>query len=368
MSKEKSHLDRKMVEKDPDYYFVESDDEVFIMIKGMLEETVYGQPEACTEVARSMARSLGELNDPCRPQFVGLFLGEPGVGKTEMGKAVAKVLDPLNYERRLKIVDCNMFQHSHDVERILGAPPSYVGYGDEPLIKRSFLVRQNVIVFDEIEKADPALHRLLLRIMDKGRLEINDNFDDEYDEETAMLDDGLPGLDFSKSTIILTSNIGSREIVDIKKGKKSIGFDLDDGVKQDKDVQKVGIEAVKKYWKHMPEFLDRIDSMVVFNSLTEEVVYRLIDKFLGEYNLNQRNDATVVMATDQLKTWIVSLVDAQRAGRELKRIIEKLIITPAAEVKLKMPKGMPLIADISQDEPKRVVFWVSKRMVKSGSK
>jgi ATP-dependent Clp protease ATP-binding subunit ClpA len=118
----------------------------------------------------------------------------------------------------------------------------------------------------------------------------------------------------------------------------------------------------------MPEFLNRIDSMIVFNSLTPEVVYKLIDKFLGEYYENQHDDATIILATDQLKDWIVSQVVIRKAGRELKRVINKNIISPAAEVKIKMPKGVPLIADVSQDDPKRVIFWVSKRMVNSVSK
>lgn len=348
MPKEKFFLDRKVVEKNPDYFTVESDNEVFEMVLGMLQETVYGQTAACVEVARAMTRSLGDYCDPNRPQFVGLFLGEPGVGKTEMGRAVAKILDPIHPESRIRMVDCNMFQQSHDVERILGAPPSYVGYGDDPLISAEFLKQQNVVVFDEIEKADAALHRLLLRIMDKGKLEING-----YGERM---------LDFSRSTIILTSNIGSTEIVDVKKGNGRLGFDLDRSVEKGIDVQRVGIEAAQRYWRYMPEFLSRIDSTVVFNSLTEEVSYLLVDKFLEEYSLSQ--GAMIVLATDQLKSWIVNQVDARQAGRELRRVIDKLIITPAAEVSLKLPKGTPLIADISQDGTNRVVFWISKQMVK----
>lgn len=368
MPKEKSFLDRKLVEQNPDYYAVESDGEVFGLVKDILGETVFGQPEACEEVARALTRSLSGFNDPNKPQFVGLFLGEPGVGKTEMGKAVAKVFDPINYESRLMIVDCNTFQQSHDVQKILGAPPSYVGYGDQPLISRSFLVRPNVIVFDEIEKADPALHRLLLRIMDKGRLEVNESNEEFVDEETAMLDDGMPGLNFSNSVIILTSNIGSSEISDIKKGRGSIGFDLNGGSRVQTEIKKTGLESAKNYWRYMPEFLNRIDATVVFNSITSEVAYMLIEKFLDEYNQSRVGEASIIMATTELKDWIMSQVDTSQAGRELKRKIEKLVITPAAEVKIKLPKGMPLIADISQDEPKRVVFWVSKRMISSASK
>jgi len=367
MPKETFSLDRGLMEKNPDYYTMESDDAVLKMVKEMLEETVFGQEEASTEVARALTRSLNGLSDPNRPQFTGLFVGESGVGKTEMGKAVAKIFDPLNYESRLKIIDCNMFQQSHDVQRIVGAPPSYVGYGDEPMISRSFLVKQNVIVFDEIEKADSALHRLLLRIMDKGRLEINDNYEEFVEEEVAELYEDVPGLDFSNSVIILTSNIGSSEIKDIKKGKGRLGFGLDKENTTQKDIQVAGKEAVKRYWSHMPEFLNRLDTTVVFNSLTEKVVYSMIDKFLEEYNSQRQGEATILMATDQLKDWLVSRTDVKEAGRELKRVIEKAIITPAAEVKMKLPKGMPLIADISKEDPNKVIFWVSKRMITSAS-
>lgn len=358
MTIEKRSLDRSRLIKNPDYYPVESDSEMLQMVTEILEETVFGQPEACVEVARAITRSVSGFDSPNRPGYVGMFLGEPGVGKTEMGKAIAKVFDPLRPEERLKVVDCNMFQQGHDIQRILGAPPSYVGYGDEPFITNDFLHQPNVIVFDEIEKADPALHKLLLRIMDKGRLEVNN-----YDE---MLDDnGLPGLDFSKSIIILTSNLGSDEIRDIKVGKGHLGFRTEGEVCHQKDIQKVGEEAVKKFWRHMPEFVNRIDSMVVFNSLTVEIVYKLIDKFLDEYFVDQGSESTIIMATDQLKEWIVSQTDIKQAGRELRRRIDKLIISPAAEVKIKLPKEVPLIADVSQDEPKRVIFWVNKRMVAS---
>jgi ATP-dependent Clp protease ATP-binding subunit ClpA len=185
MSKEKKHLDRTQIEKNPDYYAVESKDEVAALVMEILEETIFGQPEACVEVAKPIARYICGLDDPSRPIYVGLFLGEPGVGKTEMGVAVSKVFDPRYPEERLKVIDCNMFQQSHDVQRILGAPPSYVGYGDEPLINKDFLAQPNVLVFDEIEKADTALHRLLLGIMDKAHLEINESEDDRimFDED-----------------------------------------------------------------------------------------------------------------------------------------------------------------------------------------
>ena len=204
--------------------------------------------------------------------------------------------------------------------------------------------------------------------MDKGRLEINEQPESFVDEEIAMLDDGLPGLDFSRSTIILTSNIGSSEITNIKKGRGNLGFDLNKESHTQVDIKQAGLEAVKKYWEYMPEFLDRLDSIVVFKSLTEKVVSQLIDKFLDEYNNGREKDSTILMATEELKDWIMSQVEPSQAGRSLKRKIEKLVITPAAEVKMKMPKGMPLIADVSRDEPKRVVFWVSKRMVGSASK
>ncbi len=366
MKIEKNSFDRRKIENNPDYYSVESGNEVVRMVAEILEETVFGQPVACAEVAQPIARQICGLGDPGRPIYVGLFLGESGVGKTEMGVAVSKVFDPKSYQERLKVIDCDMFQHSHDIQRILGAPPSYVGYGDEPLISKDFLAVPNVIVFDEIEKADISLHRLLLRIMDKARLEINENEDDlMFDEDEEFLD---PGLDFSRSVIIMTSNLGSDEIKNIRTGKKSLGFitSKDDGGQR--DIQVAGLAAAEKFWKHMPEFLNRIDSTVVFNSHTPEVINKLFDKFLSESFENQIGDATHIMVTDQLKKWVLEQTDSKKAGRELKRLISRLIITPAAEVKFKIPKGVPLIADISQDEPKRVIFWLSKIITDSVSR
>ncbi|HCQ30829.1 TPA: hypothetical protein DIU27_00390 [Candidatus Collierbacteria bacterium] len=366
MKKEKSNLDRARIEKNPDYYAVESDGEVVAMVTEILEETVFGQPAACVEVAKPIARFICGLDDPSRPIYVGLFLGESGVGKTEMGVAVSKVFDPQYPEERLKIIDCNMFQQSHDVQRILGAPPSYVGYGDEPLIGKEFLAQPNVLVFDEVEKADTALHRLLLRIMDKARLDINESEEDRmmYVEEEGE----LPGLDFSNSVIILTSNLGSDEIKNIRSGNRSMGFVKDNMEAQQRDIHAAGIAAADRFWHHMPEFLNRIDSTVVFNSLTTEVVHKIFDKFLNEFTKNYEADATQIMATNQLREWIIAQTDICKAGRELKRKINDLIITPAAGVKFKIPKGVPLIADISRDEPKRVIFWLSKTMVNSASR
>ncbi len=374
-NEKKDNLDGRRLMKNPDYYSVESDEAVFQMVKEFLEETVFGQPEACAEVAGPITRYLGELCDPNRPMYIGIFMGEPGVGKTEMGMAAAKIFDPLHPEQRLKVIDSSIFQESHDIHKIIGAPPSYVGYGDEPLITNDFLSRPNVLVFDEIEKAHPALHKLLLRVMDKARLDINGD-DDSFDfmdmdknmdgEEDLFFDPNI--LDFSQSIIILTSNIGSDKIRDIKSGKGTLGFISDRINNHQKDIQIAGVAAAENYWKHMPEFLNRVDSLVVFNSLTVEVVHKLFDKFLNQYYENQGEGGTLIMATDQLKEWVISQTDMNKAGRELKRKINKLIITPASEIKFKIPKGVPLIADISHDEPKRVIFWLSKSMVNSASK
>lgn len=353
------------MEKNPDYYAVESDGEVVAMVMEILEETVFGQHTACAEVAKPIARFICGLDDPSRPIYVGLFLGESGVGKTEMGVAVSKVFDPLYHEERLKIIDCNMFQQRHDVQRILGAPPSYVGYGDEPLIGKTFLAQPNVIVFDEIEKADTALHRLLLRVMDKGRLDVNES---EEDRIMCTEEGELPGLDFSNSVIILTSNLGSDEIKNIRSGNRSMGFLRDNPEAGQKDIQAAGLAAADRFWRHMPEFLNRIDSTVVFKSLTTGVIYKLFDKFLNEFTKNCEEDATQIMATDQLRDWIIAQTDTCKAGRELKRKINELVITPAAGVKFKIPRGVPLIADISRDEPKRVIFWLSKTMVNSAAR
>lgn len=310
-----------------------------------LEETVFGQAKACRAVAKALTRSDAGLNLPDRPEFIGMFLGEPGCGKTEMGRAIAKTISPSEWEKHLLIIDCNGLQDGPDIHKISGSSPMYVGYGDNVLIMPEVLQKPNVIVFDEIEKAHSDLHRLLLGIFDKGKLTVplkkivtRDNGKQYYD--TAPVE-----LNFANSKIILTSNIGSAEINRARKGSQ-MGF-VPEAPADKSTVEKTGLRAVQQYWRHMPEFLNRVDNIIVFEPLTLPVYEKVFDKFITEYNDAQSRGQNFLAVTRELRSWIVSQIDQSQGGRALRNTIEEKIITPMAEVKAEVYESVPLIADLS---------------------
>lgn len=346
-------LSKKDIAEDKDLFRIKPENSIIVEYTAKLEETVFGQSRACREVARAMTRVLAGFTNPNRPEFVGMFLGEPGVGKTEMGKAIARIIDPSDYENRLLVIDCSTFQQSHDISKLVGAPPGYVGYGNKPLITPDFLSRKNVIVFDEIEKADPVLHKTLLQVMEKGKLAV------PIGESTYVKVENKT-LNFAYSTILLTSNVGSEEIRTAKLGTKNFGFKTtEDPTISKEQVFQIGINSVKKFWRHMPEFTNRIDAVVVFDSLSQEVYRKLVDKFISECNENQTIGHNPLVITPDLKNWVISKTDLYYGGRELRRTIDKHIIAPAAEVKLSLYDGVPIIADISEEE--KVIFFTSKK-------
>lgn len=313
-------------------------------------DTVFGQERACREVARAMLRAeAGMTISTSRPEFSGFFLGGTGVGKTEMARAIAKFHHPESPDQFLKIIDCANFKESYEVARLTGSSPGYVGYGDVQLISPELLKERNVICFDEIEKAHPAFHEVLLSIMDQGRLQVSIGNGSYRDVSSVE-------LDFSRSTVIFTSNVGSAQIHAVKTGKGQTGF-IHRDVEQ--STYEVGLSALEERFQHMPEFLGRIDAIVVFDDLTPAVVRRVFDKFIDEMNDNQGSGGSPLVVTEDLKDWVISRSNLEYGARGLRRAIEKWILTPAAEVKLGLPPDTPFIAGLAEGE---VVFWVPKAL------
>lgn len=347
-------ITRGHIRRNPDFQPVLPKCKLVTFYKAKLEETVFGQERACLEVARALVRSDGGLISPDRPEFIGMFLGAPGCGKTEMGRAIARIQNVKEPEKNLLIIDCNTFQDDIDIHKITGSTPGYVGYGDEGLITADFLARPNVIVFDEIEKAHRKLHRLLLGIMDRGKLVVPVGTSTYRNVKNIE-------LNFAYSKIIFTSNVGSQEIRDSQK-KRRVGFHTPERFGANEAAYKIGIQAMKERWHHMPEFLDRLDSVVVFEFLTPSVYRKIFDKFLDECNQNQRlRQNNPLAVTDELRSWIISETDTDYGGRELRRTMERHIITPFAELKQSLDNEVPVVADISED--KKVEFWVSQKIM-----
>lgn len=311
-------------------------------IKQQLEQTIYGQEEACYSVARAIARVETGINDPNRPAAVLMFLGPTGVGKTEMSHSVSNYLFGLPDSNQLKFIDCATLNERHATMRFLGAPPSYVGYADTLLIERDFLSKRNVIVFDEIEKAHPAVCQMLLSVLDNARLNVRS---DQFDEE----------LNFANSYIIFTSNVGAREVN--KSSKQFLGFVRPTA---EADTKLQALSAMKDHFKNMPEFLGRIDETVVFNRLGKEQYDRIFNKEIANLNalMMVRGLETYFATTAELRDELVrrAVGTGEYGARDMRKVIQKELIHPLSDVLGELPKGNAIVADIEDGE---VVFYTT---------
>jgi ATP-dependent Clp protease ATP-binding subunit ClpB len=228
---------------------------------------VIGQARAIRQIMKAYVPTTVNMHRKARPLGVFLFLGPTGVGKSETVKVFAKQL--LGSRDYLTKIDCNEFQEDHEVMKLLGAPPSYVGYNDTPRLAQDKIdqyqkkdVKINIILFDEIEKATPRLFDSILSILGDGGLTLGNG---KY-------------ADFSRSFIFLTSNLGSHEVRRLIEGA-GIGFKISDADRDDLDqrIYRASKTAVEK--KFRPEFINRLDKIVVFRSLAESTLRQILRFF-----------------------------------------------------------------------------------------
>ena len=224
-----------------------------------LRQRVVGQDRAVRRLARVYQVFRAGLSTPGRPMVNLLFLGPTGSGKTRLVEATAEVL--FGEPRGMIKVDCAEFQHSHEIAKLIGSPPGYIGHREtQPLITQEVLdrhhtekIKLSLVLFDEIEKASDALWQLLLGILDKGTLTLGDN----------------RRVDFSRTMIFLTSNLGSHEVMNLMNG--GLGFAAnrgDEDEELDQKIYRAATEAARR--KFSPEFMNRIDKVIVFRALTRE--------------------------------------------------------------------------------------------------
>ncbi len=296
-----------------------------------LKKRVVGQDEAIELISNSIRRSRAGLSDPNRPIGSFLFLGPTGVGKTETAKALAEFL--FDDERQMIRIDMAEYMEKHSVARLIGAPPGYVGYEEGGQLTEA-VRRQpySVVLFDEIEKAHPEVFNALLQVLDDGRL----------------TDGKGRTVDFRNTVIIMTSNIASQLIYDSAK----------EGMDFEKIKQRV-IEALRDSFK--PEFINRIDEIVIYKPLTKEHLLNIIDIQM-EYLDNRLSDKGVHLElSEKVKEKIMNYgYDPAFGARPLKRTIQRLIQDPLATKILKgeFSEGDRLVADI--DKSGEVVFRKSK--------
>ena len=276
----------------------------------VLHQRVVGQDEAVTKVARAIRRSRSPLKDPRRPGGSFIFLGPSGVGKTELAKSLAEFL--FGSEEALITFDMSEFMEKHAVSKLVGAPPGYVGYDEGGELTKAVRRRPySVILFDEIEKAHPDVFNVLLQILDEGRL----------------TDGQGRHVDFSNTVIIMTSNIGARDIAQTS----TMGFSaLGSGGLSDKEITSRVMSELKKLFR--PEFLNRVDEIVVFKSLTGEQLRGIVDLMVAELRDRLVAQGMSIELTDAARDLVSKEgADPVYGARPLRRAIQTLIEDPLSE-------------------------------------
>ncbi len=292
----------------------QSENEKLKNLENTLHERVIGQDEAVSAVARAIRRGRLGLKDPNRPIGSFLFLGQTGVGKTELSKALAEAL--FGNEDSMIRIDMSEYMESHSVAKLIGAPPGYVGFDEAgQLTEKVRRKPYSVILFDEIEKAHPDVMNMLLQILDDGRLT----------DSTGRT------VNFKNTVIIMTSNVGARLLAD----KKALGFTLDTdknktAEKDYEDSKKEVMAELKKQFK--PEFLNRIDETIVFHKISEDDIKKIIDIMLSKVIERLESQSIKVDIDEKAKNLIAKTgVDENYGARPLRRAIQNLIEDKIAE-------------------------------------
>ena len=296
---------------------VSGEKEKLLNLEANLKKRVIGQDAAVSVVSDAIIRARSGIKDPNRPIGSFIFMGPTGVGKTELAKALAYEL--FDDERHMVRIDCSEYMEAFNVSRLLGAPPGYVGYDEGGELTEA--VRRNpysIVLFDEIEKAHPDVFNILLQILDDGRIT----------DSTGKL------VDFKNTIIIMTSNLGSEYILDNEENSNS----------------KV-MEALKRTFR--PEFINRIDEIVIFKSLGKDVVYNILDKIIHETEARLKNINLHLELTKKAQDYIIDHSYEESYGaRPIKRYVTHNIETLIADkiVRDEIEYGATITVDVKDDK------------------
>ena len=313
----------------------QNESERLVNMEAELEHSVIGQNEAIKKVVRAIRRNRAGLKDPNKPIGSLIFLGPTGVGKTHLAKILAQYL--FDSTDALVRIDMSEYMEKFAVSRLIGAPPGYVGYEEGgQLTEKVRRKPYSIVLLDEIEKAHPDIFHLLLQVLDDG-----------------VLTDSLGRkVDFKNTIIIMTSNIGSRQLKDFGQG---IGFVTES--KKVNDYAKSVIEnALKKTFA--PEFLNRIDDVVIFDSLDRDDIHKIIDIELSHLFERVNNIGYKIIVTEEAKDFILEKGwDAQFGARPLKRAIQKYVEDPLAEeiIKTELSQGDTITVDYDKEKDSTVI-------------
>jgi len=290
----------------------ENENERLKNLETILHKRVVGQNEAVEAISKAIRRGRVGLNDPNRPIGSFLFLGPTGVGKTELSKALAEGL--FGDENSLIRIDMSEYMESHSVSKLIGSPPGYVGFEEGGQLTEKIRRKPySVILFDEIEKAHPDVMNMLLQVLDDGRL----------------TDSNGRTINFKNTVVIMTSNIGARLIIN----KRSLGFgnsNNEDSQKEYENTKKDVMAELKKEFR--PEFINRIDEIIVFHKLNNEEINQIIDIMLKQVQNRLREQKISIDVTQEVKELIASKgIDKSLGASPLRRTIQDLVEDKLAE-------------------------------------
>ena len=308
-----------------------------------LKGTVIGQDDAIIKISKAIRRNRAGLKDPNKPIGTFIFLGPTGVGKTYLAKILAEYL--FDSQDAIIRIDMSEYMEKHTVSRLIGAPPGYVGYDEGgQLTEKVRRKPYSIVLLDEIEKAHHDVYNVLLQVFDEGQLT-----------------DGMGRkVDFKNTIIIMTSNTGTRELKDFGTG---VGFSTD-ATKSAKNKVEQGIleKALKATFS--PEFLNRVDDTIYFNSLDKEDVLKIIDIELKKVILRVQDLGIDIHVTDKAKQYLVDTGwDPQYGARPLKRAIQKNVEDLLAEEILNQALPQGSVVDLDYDDLKEEMFIVNKKAI-----
>jgi ATP-dependent Clp protease ATP-binding subunit ClpC len=313
----------------------EAESERLLNMESALHERIIGQDEAITAIAKAVRRSRAGLKDPRRPIGSFIFLGPTGVGKTELTKALAEFM--FGSEDALIQIDMSELMERHTVSRLVGAPPGYVGYEDAGQLTEAIRRRPySIVVFDEVEKAHPEAHNMLLQIMEEGQLS----------------DARGRKVDFRNAIIVMTSNVGA----DMIKRQTQLGFDLpadeeaEERVAYD-EMRKKLTEALKKVFR--PEFLNRVDSIMVFHALNKEQITEIVDLEVDKVAERLKEHEIQLKTADDARLKLADLgYDPEMGARPLRRVIQNKVEDQLSDALLAgtFKSGDRILVDLEDDE------------------
>jgi ATP-dependent Clp protease ATP-binding subunit ClpC len=321
----------------------QSESKKLVSMSDDLKKQVIGQDEAVSKITKAIQRNRVGLKDPKKPIGTFIFLGPTGVGKTELARALARYM--FDTEDALIRIDMSEYMEKFSISRLIGAPPGYVGYEEGgQLTEKVRRKPYSVILLDEIEKAHPDVYNILLQVLDDG-----------------ILTDGLGRkIDFKNSVIIMTSNIGVRQLKDFGTG---VGFSTS-SIKENADNLAKGViqKALQKTFS--PEFLNRIDDVIVFNSLGKEEIYKIIDIVLSSVFSRLETLGYSIELTTAAKDFLSEKgYDPQFGARPLHRAIQKYVEDPLAEEILNsnVNEGDTIVADLDTEAKDKLKFEIKKK-------